>query len=87
MGSDRGSSKRRYGLVDRMTADDFCYWLSQMDISDRDAAYLLRISRNSVAKYKVSGAPRLVALACMALHLEIEPFSKRNFLPGNPAAL
>jgi hypothetical protein len=50
-----------------MTADDFNAWMEHMKFNVTHAAGALGISRNSVDKYRVAGAPDLVALACAAL--------------------
>lgn len=50
-----------------MSGEDFAAWLDHMGLSDAAAARALELSRNSVAKYKIAGAPRHVALACAAL--------------------
>lgn len=50
-----------------MTSSDFATWLDHMGLSQRQAAVMLDISRNSVAKYLEIGAPALVGYACAAL--------------------
>ena len=58
-----------------MTGKAFCAWLEQMKLSDRTAVVALGLgSRNTIAKYKVEGAPLYIALACAALARGLPPF-------------
>jgi hypothetical protein len=50
-----------------MTAEQFCAWIDAMRISGAEAARLLDIHGNTVARYKRHGAPKAIALACSAL--------------------
>lgn len=50
-----------------MTGLDFKNWTAHMDISNRQAALLLGLSRDTVTKYAREGAPRHIGLACAAL--------------------
>ena len=50
-----------------MTGDDFTAWIVHMDWSQRKVANVLGLSRNSVAKYMIEGAPDSIGYACAAL--------------------
>lgn len=50
-----------------MTGRDFEKWLRVMGWSQRKCALELDLSRNTVAKYLVEGAPVTVGLACAAV--------------------
>ncbi|MCF4166348.1 hypothetical protein L2U69_11890 [Zavarzinia compransoris] len=50
-----------------MEAKDFCAWLNHMKFNDSEAGRRLGISRTTIIKYKSSGAPEHIALACAAL--------------------
>jgi predicted site-specific integrase-resolvase len=55
-----------------MTAKSFCEWLSAMGISGAQAAHLLGVNANTITRYRRSGAPKAVALACTALFHRLE---------------
>jgi hypothetical protein len=59
-----------------MTADDFNAWLTLMSYSDAEAARELGIgSRNTIAKFRASGAPAYIGLACAARAMSSKPWS------------
>jgi transcriptional regulator with XRE-family HTH domain len=51
-----------------MTAEEFNSWLKAMKISGAEAARLLGVNVNTITRYKKSGAPKSVGLACAALY-------------------
>lgn len=57
-----------------MTGQEFCDWQDRMKLNDVKTAKALALSRNTVAKYKIEGAPLHVALACAALVRGIAPW-------------
>lgn len=57
-----------------MPAADFVSWQARMGLSDKAAAEILEVSRNTVAQYRVSGAPRHIALACSAYAMGLPPW-------------
>lgn len=50
-----------------MTSSDFEIWIAHMGWSQRRVAKELDLSRNTVARYLIDGAPRHIGLACAAL--------------------
>ena len=54
-----------------MTASEFQAWLNAMKISGAEAARLLGVTKNTITRYRQSGAPRVVGLACSALYHRI----------------
>ena len=66
-----------------MPAADFIAWLDWMDLSDRQATAALGLgSRNTLARFKVEGAPLYIALACAALDRNVPPWA-----PGDPRSI
>ncbi|WP_028035871.1 hypothetical protein [Chelativorans sp. J32] len=60
-----------------MEAKDFTAWLDHMQFSDAEAARRLGLgSRNTIAKYKVEGAPEYIGLACAALAYGLPAWKK-----------
>ncbi|KNY16933.1 hypothetical protein AKG11_11470 [Shinella sp. SUS2] len=58
-----------------MTADDLNAWLEHMKFNDAEATRRLGLgSRNTLAKYKVEGAPLHIGLACGALAFGLPPW-------------
>jgi hypothetical protein len=54
-----------------MTPEAFCAFLSRKGWSDYRAARELGCSRSSIAAWKVNGAPKYIALACLALGMPL----------------
>jgi len=50
-----------------MSASEFAEWLKAMKISGAEAARQLGITPNTITRYRRTGAPLVVALACSAL--------------------
>jgi hypothetical protein len=50
-----------------MTANEFCEWLKAMKISGAEAARLLSVNVNTITRYRRSGGPKMLSLACAAL--------------------
>lgn len=60
-----------------MDAKDFNAWLDHMGFNDSEATKALGLgSRNTLAKYKLEGAPLYIALACGALAYGLPPWRK-----------
>lgn len=59
-----------------MTADDFNAWLEKEGFSAREAARHLGCSKDTVAKYKLKGAPVYIGLACAALSFGLPAWRK-----------
>lgn len=59
-----------------MSADDFNAWLDHMGISGLEAARRLGVSKNTVPRYKIEGAPLHIGLACAALAFGLPPWRK-----------
>ncbi|MWB77948.1 hypothetical protein GLS40_07935 [Pseudooceanicola sp. 216_PA32_1] len=59
-----------------MTAEDFNAWLAKEGISGREAARRLDVSKNTVVRYRQTGAPGYIALACAALSYGLPPWRK-----------
>lgn len=50
-----------------MTGSEFEAWLRAMKISGAEAGRLLDVTPNTITRYRRSGAPKSVGLACSAL--------------------
>lgn len=50
-----------------MTADDFKAWMAHQGINILQAAALLGLGRNTVARYQAEGAPEYIGYACAAI--------------------
>lgn len=50
-----------------MKAEDFDAWVILSGLSEREISRVMGLSRNSVAKYRVHGAPVYIGYACAAL--------------------
>ena len=63
-----------------MTKDDFISWVRLMNIrkgyTNADLAELLGVSERNFYRYKRSGGPKMLALACAALWWNKEPYVK-----------
>jgi len=58
-----------------MAAEEWLAWQAHMGWSDARCARELGLgSRNTVASYRVHGAPRYIALACAALAYGLPPW-------------
>lgn len=59
-----------------MSGADFTAWMELMGFTWREAQQRLGIgNRNTVAKYRLEGAPLSIALACSALAAGLGPWS------------
>ncbi|BAQ16934.1 hypothetical protein [Methyloceanibacter caenitepidi] len=58
-----------------ISAEDFAAWVENVAGSDRKAAAMLSLARDTVAKYRDEGAPLYIGLACAALYHRLDPFS------------
>lgn len=54
-----------------MTGNEFTEWMNHMGMNIIETARALGIGRNSVPRYQMEGAPRVVALACSALAMKL----------------
>lgn len=61
-----------------MTAEDFNLWLTHTGLSGLEAAKRLGISKNTVVKYRRTGTPLHIALACAALASGIKPWDNKS---------
>lgn len=61
-----------------MNAQDFVDWLAFEKLNDVKAAEKLGVSRNSIAKYKVEGAPLTIELACNAVTYRLPSWKHSN---------
>lgn len=59
-----------------MTAQEFNDWIEKRGISGREAARQLGLSKGTVVRYRATGAPLVVALACAALDADLSPWGK-----------
>jgi len=63
-----------------MTKDDFISWVRLMNIksghNNTALAELLGVSERNFYRYKRSGGPKMLALACAALWYDKEPYVK-----------
>jgi hypothetical protein len=50
-----------------MTASEFQEWLKAMQISGAEAGRLLGVNANTITRYRRTGTPKSVGLACTAL--------------------
>lgn len=57
-----------------MTPKSMRDWLSAMKISSAAGARLLGVHPNTMTKYKTTGAPAHIALACAALYHRLQPW-------------
>lgn len=57
-----------------MTGDQFRAWMEAVGLNKAQAAARLGLSRNSVAKYEVEGAPIAIAYACAAVAAGLTPW-------------
>lgn len=51
-----------------MTAVAFNAWLAAMKITGSEAGRLLGVSPNTITRYRQTGGPRMLGLACAALY-------------------
>lgn len=56
-----------------MTADEFRTWMALTGVYNLTVSKVFGISRNTVAKYRVEGAPPYVAFACAAYSVGLKP--------------
>jgi transposase-like protein len=61
-----------------MTAEEFTAWAATSGLSDAEIARRLGCARNSVASWRIRGAPTYVALACAALSEGLAPWTERK---------
>ncbi len=57
-----------------MTGADLIRWRAVMGLNKVEGAKALGLSRNTLQRYEVEGAPRYIALACAALVRGIAPW-------------
>ncbi|MEM8814039.1 MAG: hypothetical protein AAGF59_15615 [Pseudomonadota bacterium] len=62
-----------------MTGQEFQDWQTFMKLSSRKTAERLDVARDTVARYRESGTPGYIDLACMALACNLPPW------PAKPA--
>jgi hypothetical protein len=65
-----------------MEAADFAAWAALCGLSDAEIARRLGCARNSVASWRIRGAPPYIALACAALSGGLAPWSPQNNIPS-----
>ncbi|MBS7671511.1 hypothetical protein [Croceicoccus gelatinilyticus] len=59
-----------------MTSDDFNAWLDHLSLNNQQAGERLGISRNTVARYRLEGAPASIGLACSAIAMNLPPWKQ-----------
>ena len=57
-----------------MTGEEFKRWMGAVGLNKAQTARTLNLSRNSVAKYELEGAPVSIAYACAAIAAGLKPW-------------